>query len=95
VEGENLLFLRDAVSITGSNGQEDWEIGKQSDKFLLIYDPKDSSTKPKGCDNAISMVIIKTAFGEISHPIVHAEVRFQVKNKNSQFIHPCALARFD
>lgn len=73
VEGENLLFLREAVSITGSNGQEDWEIGKQSDKFLSIYDPKDSSAKHKDCDNAISMVFIKTAFGETSHPIVHAE----------------------
>jgi len=96
VEGENLLFLREAVSVTGSHGQDPWKIGKQSDNILMIYDPNDSDQKePKDSGNAISMVIIKTAFGEISHPILRAEVRFQVIHKMPlrpvQLIHPCSL----
>ncbi|KAG0605584.1 hypothetical protein M758_9G070700 [Ceratodon purpureus] len=72
VKGENLLFLREAVSVTGSNGQEPWNITKQSDNFLMIFDPHrhDLNKGPKDSENAITMVIIKTAFGEISQQTI-------------------------
>ena len=78
VKGENLLFLREPVSVTGSKEQEPWSIATQSDDFLMIYDPHctmDSGQAHKDSENAISMISIKTAFGEIDRPIQPPEVR--------------------
>ena len=77
VKGENLLFLREPVSVTGSKGQEPWTIQRQSDSFLMIYDPHfpmDSGQALKESENAIFMISIKTAFGEIHQPILPPEV---------------------
>jgi hypothetical protein len=76
VKGQNLLFLREPVSVTGSR-QEPWNISTQSDSFLMIYDPHwsmDSGQGPKDVENAISSIFIKTAFGEINHLILPPEV---------------------
>lgn len=65
VKGENLLFLREAVTVTGSQSeQEAWNIIDQSDNFLLINDPH---VGPKELEKAISTLVIKTAFGQIRH----------------------------
>ena len=77
VKGENLLFLREPVSVTTSKGQEPWTIRRQSDSFLMIYDLhflRDSGQALKESENAISMISIKTAFGEIHQPIQPPEV---------------------
>ena len=78
VKGENLLFLREPVSVTGSKGQEPWSISARSDDLLMVYDPHcpmDSGQAHKDSENAISMIFIKTAFGEINQPILPPEVR--------------------
>jgi hypothetical protein len=72
------LFLRQPVSVTGSKGQEPWKSQVHTDGLLIICDPHwgmDSDQAPKDSENAISMIFIKTAFGEINKPILPQEVR--------------------
>jgi len=78
VRGENLLFLREAVSI---NGLENWriEFRGQSDKELILCRPSTPNRRVRSqrinfCEEAVFRVIIKTAFGQTHHPILEVRI---------------------
>ncbi|CAM6015418.1 unnamed protein product [Sphagnum balticum] len=65
ITGKNLLFLRAPVN---TNGKEVWLTNTQEDNRLLILEDKRNTVTSQRTD--LLMVIVKTAFGESSKPVI-------------------------
>jgi len=73
VEGKNLQFLREPVKMNGLNP---WVCKIQKDNELYLFEPPQTDVKREGKDmeNALTFIVLKTAFGEASHLILEVSL---------------------
>jgi hypothetical protein len=73
IKGSNLLFLREPVRL---GGLDPWVTKLQTDTELYIVSPTQTDVNIKGDDteNALTFIVLKTAFGAASHLLLEVSV---------------------